>query len=114
MKCPYSNPTTKQCLNCTVPGGCVKTNSKALYDSIEKWKKNNPDKVKKYRHKTNQKFWEEHKEEEVIRVAKWKKENKKKAKKIQKRANKKYYQTHKEQEKIRNRLNYLKRKERVS
>jgi hypothetical protein len=49
VKCPYSNPTIVQCNNCHLPD-CVRDEKQDQREQVERWRKDNPERVKEIRH----------------------------------------------------------------
>lgn len=111
MKCPYINPTIQQCNNCTLPE-CARTEEQEAYIQVKQWQAKNPEKVKQYQKNKRDRYSPEKKQSELQRLNEWRVKNPSKVRQSVNRCGSRWRAAHRAEERERNRINYLKRKER--
>jgi len=101
----------KDCFNCEFPD-CVRSESADINVYVKRWIETHQEQYKAIRARHDKKYYFTHKEQECERLAVWRKNNPQKVKRSLRKSGKKWCKAHREEERERNRMNYLKRKER--
>lgn len=105
MKCD------KNCFECQYED-CIRSETADMQVYVKRWQDKNPDKVKQYQKTKRDNFSPEKKQAELQRLTEWKKNNPSKVKRSVKRCGNRWRKAHREEERERNRINYLKKRER--